>query len=90
MNKKSRSKNNSVKPTTNTNNNSEKETILEIFKYFDPLNKGFITTEELINILKSGDNAFNDEEIKQIILKYGIDNNSKINYIEFIKFWGEQ
>lgn len=58
-----------------------------IFNQFDSDGNGYIDHGEATTILKNFN--FNDKEITELIKKHDTNNDGKLEYDEFIKFWGD-
>ena len=72
------------------NHHNRNQYHLQTFKVFDKNNDGFITADELRQVIVSFGHNLSDEELDEMI--EGVDKNKdgKINYLEFLEMarWG--
>ena len=61
------------------------EDYIEAFKIFDKDGNGFISLEELCQVMKSIGENITEEDAKQMIKEADIDGDGYINYHEFVK-----
>ena len=75
----------------NENNYDEEEMkdVIKAFEYFDMNNNGKINISEIKQILTSYGDIMTENEINNILITSGIEQNIKenINYMEFINFF---
>ncbi|XP_013421070.1 calmodulin-A [Lingula anatina] len=64
---------------------SSKEELLQAFRLFDKDGNGFISAEELRNVMASLGEKLTDEEIKQMIQEADVDGDGQVNYEEFVR-----
>ena len=62
---------------------SHKELVVD-FKLIDSDNSGNITVQELCKFLCSFGEPLTEAEVKQVVSKYDVNNDGKLNYAEFI------
>ena len=68
---------------------SEKDEILDAFRFFDGIDRGHLSCREYFNILlQSGE--FKESEIALIIKESGLEMNDNLNYNNFYDFWKYQ
>lgn len=60
--------------------------IKECFKVFDPQGRGYITEEELSDVLTNLGERFTEDELEQFMREADFHNDGKICYPEFIMF----
>ena len=68
---------------------SEKDQVLDAFKFFDPADKGFLSCREYFNLLLAT-GELKEEEIALIIKESGLAMNDNVNYSNFYDFWKYQ
>jgi len=61
------------------------EEIIESLKEFDKDNSQFITAAELRHIMTTMGEKLSEEEVDDMLRECDVDNDGKINYVEFIK-----
>ncbi len=60
--------------------------MIEAFKFFDRDNSGYITAEELKQVLDTIGQKLTKAEIEEIIRQADVDGDHTINYQEFVRF----
>ena len=71
-------------------NSMSTDDIINAFEIFDKNHDGTISINEFKHILMDLGQKFSEDEVNEIITEIDLDNNGKINYIEFVEFWQEQ
>ena len=73
----------------NNYNNEDLDEVVKAFEYFDMNHSGRINIYELKKVLSSFGNVMTDDEINNIFIAAGIDQDDKedIDYIKFINYW---
>lgn len=61
------------------------EELIEAFKVFDKDGNGFITAEELRNVMKNLGEQMSDEDCQEMLDAADIDGDNKISYKEFVE-----
>ncbi|XP_074576438.1 uncharacterized protein LOC141832971 [Curcuma longa] len=67
------------------NETDSEEEVREAFKVFDKDQNGFISKNELKNVMISLGEKLTDEEVDQMIKEADLDGDGQVNYEEFVK-----